>query len=166
MGPGRAVRAADDQEPAAFLLALAFLLDDHREDGLGSGLKLADRKRERLAVERDQGGERKALFFIQPGYAHLVLVGAEHESGGNGSELVGGQTGAAAKHHALGGVRDAGKSGRVLRPSRHETVNHCCDDTGGERVADNDDLQTAASTWRATRRGPVENSAGRGLGRK
>ena len=37
-------------------------------------------QRERLAVERDQGGERQPLFLIQPGHAHLALVGAEHEN--------------------------------------------------------------------------------------
>ena len=66
-----------------------------------------------------------------------VVIAAER--GGNGGELIGGQTGAAAKHHVLGRVRRAGKSGgRFVRADA--IIDHRGDD-GRERVANDDDLQ-------------------------
>src|ERR1039458_7418439 len=71
--------ALRDQDTAGFPVALALLLDNQGEHGLGTGLELAHRERERPPVERDQGRERQPLFLIQPRDAHLLFIGAEHE---------------------------------------------------------------------------------------
>ena len=66
-----------------------------------------------------------------------VVIAAER--GGNGGELIGGQTRAAAKHHVLGGVRRAGKfGGRFV--GADAIIDHRGDD-GRKCVANDDDLQ-------------------------
>ena len=66
-----------------------------------------------------------------------VVVAAER--GGNRGELVGAQTGAAAKHHVLGGVRGAGKTGGRFIGA--DAIVHHRRDDGRECIGNDDDLQ-------------------------
>ena len=76
--------------------------------------------------------------ILRDGLLRVGVVVAAHR-GGRGGNLVGGQTGTAAKHHVFGGVRGAGKIGGTF--VRADAIIHHRRDDGRECVGDDDDLQ-------------------------